>query len=118
MASGRVEVNGETVSGRVRPFLPGEWRWLVEHDGRIEEVTVLHEQVVLSEHRAIGFVRSGEGVVLFDEGLAVEIREEDAEIAAKLRAALRDGKLQYVLVKASDNPGPSYAGATIEHLKI
>ncbi|MGM0359353.1 hypothetical protein ACNFRX_05000 [Streptomyces griseoaurantiacus] len=43
---------------------------------------------------------------------------KDAEIAAKLRAALRDGKLQYVLVKASDNPGPSYAGATIEHLKI
>jgi hypothetical protein len=43
---------------------------------------------------------------------------KDAEIAAKLRAALRDGKLQYVLVKASDNPGHSYAGATIEHLKI
>ncbi|WP_330348439.1 hypothetical protein [Streptomyces sp. NBC_00582] len=42
----------------------------------------------------------------------------DAEIAADLRAALRDGKLQYVLVKASDNAGHSYAGATIEHLKI
>ncbi|MBX7249708.1 MAG: acetyl/propionyl/methylcrotonyl-CoA carboxylase subunit alpha [Caulobacteraceae bacterium] len=73
----RVEVNGETVTGRARPFLPGEWRWLVEHEGRIEEVAVLHEQVVLSEHRAIGFVRSGEGVVLFDEGLAVEIREDE-----------------------------------------
>jgi hypothetical protein len=42
----------------------------------------------------------------------------DAEIAANLRAALRDGKLQYVLVKASDNASHSYAGATIEHLKI
>ncbi|MEU7100934.1 hypothetical protein AB0A66_21765 [Streptomyces longwoodensis] len=42
----------------------------------------------------------------------------DAEIAADLRAALREGKLKYVLVKASDNSGYSYAGATIEHLKI
>ncbi|EYT84199.1 hypothetical protein CF54_02880, partial [Streptomyces sp. Tu 6176] len=42
----------------------------------------------------------------------------DAQIAADLRAALKDGKVQYVLVKASDNPGYSYAGATIEHLKI
>ncbi|MER7408588.1 hypothetical protein ABT373_40705, partial [Streptomyces sp. NPDC000070] len=43
---------------------------------------------------------------------------KDAEIAADLRAALRDGKVQYVLVKAVDNAGHSYAGAVIEHLKI
>ncbi|MEU0585751.1 hypothetical protein [Streptomyces sp. NPDC006132] len=43
---------------------------------------------------------------------------KDAEIAADLRAALRDGKVQYVLVKAVDNTGHSYAGAVIEHLKI
>ncbi|HET9379254.1 MAG TPA: hypothetical protein VFP69_00275, partial [Streptomyces sp.] len=42
----------------------------------------------------------------------------DAEIASNLRAALREGKLKYVLVKAGDNPGVSYAGATIEHLKV
>jgi hypothetical protein len=43
---------------------------------------------------------------------------KDAEIAADLRAALRDGKVQYVLVKAVDNPGHSYAGAVMERLKI
>ncbi|WP_432157703.1 hypothetical protein [Streptomyces sp. bgisy153] len=42
----------------------------------------------------------------------------DAEIAADIRAALRDGKVQYVLVKAVDNPGHAYAGAVMEHLKI
>ncbi|WP_346017450.1 MULTISPECIES: hypothetical protein [unclassified Streptomyces] len=42
----------------------------------------------------------------------------DAEIATKLRTALREGKLQYVLVKAADNPGEAYAGAVMEHLKF
>ncbi|MFD4226436.1 hypothetical protein [Streptomyces sp. NPDC058545] len=42
----------------------------------------------------------------------------DAEIAAELRAALKEGKLQYVLVKAEDPVGSSYAGAVLEHLKI
>jgi len=73
----RVEVAGETVTGRARPFLPGEWRWLVDYEGRLEEVAVLHEQVVLNEQRAIGFVRSEEGVVLFDHGAAIEVREDE-----------------------------------------
>ncbi|MET8517385.1 hypothetical protein, partial [Streptomyces sp. NPDC005077] len=42
----------------------------------------------------------------------------DAEIAAELRTALKEGKLQYVLVKAKDPVGSSYAGAMLEHLKI
>ncbi|WP_328874440.1 hypothetical protein OHT76_32720 [Streptomyces sp. NBC_00287] len=42
----------------------------------------------------------------------------DGEIAKALRTALNEGKLQYVLVKANDNPGSSYAGAVLEHLKI
>jgi hypothetical protein len=42
----------------------------------------------------------------------------DAEIAKTLRTALTEGKLQYVLVKANNNPGSAYAGAVLEHLKI
>ncbi|MFE2093750.1 hypothetical protein ACFW94_40725, partial [Streptomyces sp. NPDC059460] len=42
----------------------------------------------------------------------------DAEIATELRNALKEGKLQYVLVKAHDPAGSSYAGAMLEHLKI
>ncbi|WP_344395780.1 hypothetical protein [Streptomyces vastus] len=42
----------------------------------------------------------------------------DAEIATKLRDALKEGKLQYVLVKAKDPDGSAYAGAVLEHLKI
>src|SRR6202008_983713 len=33
----RVEIAGETVSGDARPFLPGEWRWLVGAQDRLEE---------------------------------------------------------------------------------
>lgn len=41
----------------------------------------------------------------------------DREIADLLFDALEDGKLQYVLVQASENTG-SYAGAILQHLKI
>ncbi|MFF1497113.1 hypothetical protein [Streptomyces sp. NPDC058304] len=43
---------------------------------------------------------------------------EDARIAKLLRDALNQGKLQYVLVKANDSLGSTYAGARIEHLKV
>ncbi|MFI6803912.1 hypothetical protein ACIBO6_02670 [Streptomyces luteogriseus] len=43
---------------------------------------------------------------------------KDADIAKALRTALAQGKLQYVLVKANNNPGSSYVGAVLEHLKI
>lgn len=42
---------------------------------------------------------------------------KDRTIADSLFDALEDGKLQYVLVKATDNTG-SYAGAVLEHFKI
>ncbi|MGW2256156.1 hypothetical protein ACWCXH_39390, partial [Kitasatospora sp. NPDC001660] len=42
----------------------------------------------------------------------------DAEIATKLRAALKAGKLKYVLVKANEDVKGTYAGATLEHFHI
>ncbi len=42
---------------------------------------------------------------------------QDAKIANALEEALENRKLQYVLVKAQDNPG-SYTGAVLEHFKI
>ncbi|GAA3297001.1 hypothetical protein GCM10020295_28350 [Streptomyces cinereospinus] len=42
---------------------------------------------------------------------------EDGQMALKLMKALKNEKLQYVMVKASENPG-SYAGATLEHFEI
>ncbi|WP_052869416.1 hypothetical protein, partial [Streptomyces niger] len=42
----------------------------------------------------------------------------DAELADELFDALEDKKLQYVLVKANDNPGTTYAGAVLEHFRI
>jgi propionyl-CoA carboxylase alpha chain/3-methylcrotonyl-CoA carboxylase alpha subunit len=71
----RVELDGEVVVGGARPYLPGEWRWLVEHEGRYEEAAVLHEQVVVGERRALNFVRTDEGAVLFDAGAPVVVRE-------------------------------------------
>jgi propionyl-CoA carboxylase alpha chain/3-methylcrotonyl-CoA carboxylase alpha subunit len=71
----RVEVDGELVEGEARPWSPGEWRWLVGEGGRLEEAAVLHEQVVVGERRALGFVRAGDGAVLFDEGAAISVRE-------------------------------------------
>ncbi|MGW7252977.1 hypothetical protein [Streptomyces sp. NPDC054834] len=51
-------------------------------------------------------------------GLMTRRGGEDAEIAAKLRRALKSGKLEYVLVKAQKPDGSSYAGAVFEHFKI
>ncbi|NEA58840.1 hypothetical protein G3I60_32965 [Streptomyces sp. SID13666] len=42
----------------------------------------------------------------------------DAEIAAELRTALKDGKLKFVLVKAKSPNGSAYGGATLEYFKI
>ncbi|MFI1282461.1 hypothetical protein ACH4U5_17205 [Streptomyces sp. NPDC020858] len=43
---------------------------------------------------------------------------KDAEIAAMLRTALKEGKLKYVLVKANEHAGSTYAGAKLEYLKV
>ncbi len=121
----RVEVGGETVTGRVRPFLPGEWRWLVDFEGRLEEVAVLHEQVVLSEHRAIGFVRSDEGVVLFDAGAAIEVRENElagsgvveAEASGSLLAPM-PGKIVAVQAKAGAKVAKGAPIVVLEAMKM
>ncbi|MFF1921507.1 hypothetical protein ACFVW8_13145 [Streptomyces sp. NPDC058221] len=42
----------------------------------------------------------------------------DAEIAADLRAALKSGKLRYVLVKAMEDVNGLYGGAVIDEFKI
>ena len=121
----RVEVDGETLVGRARPFLPGEWRWLVEHEGRLEEVAVLHEQVVLHEHRALGFVRSGEGVVLFDDGQAVEVREDEITghhggeaIASGALTAPMPGKIVAVPAKAGAKVAKGAPIVVLEAMKM
>jgi propionyl-CoA carboxylase alpha chain/3-methylcrotonyl-CoA carboxylase alpha subunit len=88
----RVEVEGETVEGDARPLLPGEWRWLVGGEGRLEEAAVLHEQVVVGERRALGFVRTEAGAVLFDQGAALELRDVETH-GAPTSAAQSDGTL-------------------------
>ena len=121
----RVEVAGETVTGRVRPFLPGEWRWLVDFEGRLEEVAVLHEQVVLSEHRAIGFVRSGEGVILFDAGAAIEVRESELAgagaveaVASGILLAPMPGKIVAVQAKAGAKVAKGAPIVVLEAMKM
>ncbi|MEU1179353.1 hypothetical protein ABZ464_17180 [Streptomyces sp. NPDC005820] len=42
----------------------------------------------------------------------------DAELASEFRAALKAGKLQYVLVKVRDPDGSLYAGVIVEHLRV
>ncbi|MFJ6918079.1 hypothetical protein ACIQUX_29535 [Streptomyces sp. NPDC101133] len=51
-------------------------------------------------------------------GLMVQRGGQDARIANILREALRKGRLEYVLVKADNPQGSSYAGAIIDHFKI
>jgi propionyl-CoA carboxylase alpha chain/3-methylcrotonyl-CoA carboxylase alpha subunit len=89
----RVEINGEPAEGDARPLLPGEWRWLVGAEGRLEEAAVLHEQVVVGERRALGFVRTEAGAVLFDHGAALELREVETK-SAPAAAAQSDGSLR------------------------
>jgi propionyl-CoA carboxylase alpha chain/3-methylcrotonyl-CoA carboxylase alpha subunit len=89
----RVEVAGETLTGEARPLIPGEWRWLVGEGEQLEEAAVLHEQVVVGERRALGFVRTGDGAVLFDEGLALEVRDIETHGQAAV-AAVSDGTLR------------------------
>lgn len=43
---------------------------------------------------------------------------KDGRIALDLLKAMKTKKLQYVLVKATDHTGSSYAGAVLEHFKI
>jgi propionyl-CoA carboxylase alpha chain/3-methylcrotonyl-CoA carboxylase alpha subunit len=90
----RVEVAGEMVVGGARPLAEGEWRWLVEHEGRFEEASIQFEQVLVGERRALSFVRSEDGVVLFDDGGAVEVRESEIAGASAGGAAESDGSIR------------------------
>ena len=121
----RVEVNGETFTGRGRPYMAGQWRWMVEHDGRFEEAAVLHEQVIIGEQRALGFVRSGDGVVLFDDGAAVEVRESEiagghgteADVSGKLTAPM-PGKIVHVQANAGDKVAKGAPLVVLEAMKM
>ena len=121
----RVEVDGRTVSGAARPLSPGEWRWLVEHDGRFEEAAILHEHVVVGERKALTFVRTGEGVALFDEGAAVEIREtevaggghSETQSTGALTAPM-PGKIVAVQTKAGDTVEKGRPLVVLEAMKM
>ncbi|GGX36382.1 hypothetical protein [Streptomyces noursei] len=66
-------------------------------------------------------MRVKQGTKVYVRTILAEMQKRggrDAEIAAELRTALREGKLQYVLVKANHPIGSSYAGAKLDYLKI
>ncbi|MFE2566240.1 hypothetical protein [Streptomyces mirabilis] len=66
-------------------------------------------------------MRVKQGTKLYVETILEEMWKrgpEDVRIADDLSEALEKGKLQYVLVKANDHAGTSYAGAVLEHFKI
>jgi 3-methylcrotonyl-CoA carboxylase alpha subunit len=90
----RVEIDGVTFVGDARPLFPGEWRWLVGHDGRFEEASIHHEQVLVGERRMLSFIRTDEGVVLFDDGAALEVRETTAIGHGADAGAVSDGSVR------------------------
>ena len=90
----RVLVDGALVEGEVRPVAEGEWRWLVEREGRLEDVAILHEQVIVGERRAISFVRTDSAVVMFDAGAPIEIRERTATSVGPEAGAGADGVIR------------------------
>jgi 3-methylcrotonyl-CoA carboxylase alpha subunit len=122
----RVEVDGRALEGGAQPLFPGEWRWLVEHEV-IEEAVVLHEQVLVGERRALNFIRTDGGVVLFDQGAALEVREseiaghgEDGGAAVSdgsLRAPM-PGKIVAVQAKAGDTVEKGRPLVVLEAMKM
>ncbi|GGU28789.1 hypothetical protein [Streptomyces lavendofoliae] len=74
-----------------------------------------------TDHGGAAGMRVKQGTRLYIRTILGEMQRRggrDAEIAADLRAALREGNLQYVMVKAIKPNGSSYAGATLEYFKI
>ncbi|HYE44097.1 MAG TPA: biotin carboxylase N-terminal domain-containing protein, partial [Caulobacteraceae bacterium] len=121
----RVEVGGETVRGRVRPLNAGEWRWVIEHEGRFEDASIQHEMVIVGERRALNFVRSDYGVVLFDEGAAIEVRESELAGSGVVEAAASGsltapmpGRIVAVQAKAGDTVAKGAPLLVMEAMKM
>ncbi len=89
-----VELAGEDIRGSACPTASGEWRWQVDRDGETEEALVLHEQVLVGERRALNFIRTDEGAVLFDDGAALEVRESEIAGYAEAGDVVSDGALR------------------------
>ena len=89
-----VELAGEDIRGSACPTASGEWRWQVDRDGEAEEALVLHEQVLVGERRALNFIRTDEGAVLFDDGAALELRESEIAGYAEAGGVVSDGALR------------------------
>jgi propionyl-CoA carboxylase alpha chain/3-methylcrotonyl-CoA carboxylase alpha subunit len=90
----RAELAGADLTGDVQPMASGEWRWRVEREGHEDEALVLHEQVLVGERRALNFIRTGEGVVLFDDGAALALRESEIVGHAETGGPASDGALR------------------------
>ncbi|MFF6780386.1 hypothetical protein [Streptomyces sp. NPDC012510] len=66
-------------------------------------------------------MRVKQGTLLYLRTILGEMTKRggrDAELAREFRQALKDRKLQYVLVKVQEPDGTLYAGVVIEHMKI
>ncbi|MCX4677094.1 hypothetical protein OG413_17605 [Streptomyces sp. NBC_01433] len=75
----------------------------------------------LSDHGGAQGMRVQQGTKPYIRTILAEMTSrggKEAEIAADLRAALKAGKLRYVLVKAKEDINGLYAGAVIEQFKI
>jgi 3-methylcrotonyl-CoA carboxylase alpha subunit len=113
----RLDLDGQRIEGRAQPLFPGEWRWLVSANDLLEEVAVLHEQVIVGERRALNFVRTENGAVIFEHGAAMEVREIDTG-GSKNGGAVSDGALVAPMpgkiVAVSAKPGDTVKkGATV-----
>jgi propionyl-CoA carboxylase alpha chain/3-methylcrotonyl-CoA carboxylase alpha subunit len=125
-ASHRVEVDGRPVTGGARPLSAGEWRWLVEHEGVLEEAAIHFEEVIVGERVALPFVRTEDGAVLFEDGAAIEIREVETrghgaaaggEGDGALRAPM-PGKIVAVPAAAGDAVEKGRAVVVLEAMKM
>ncbi|MEU4149572.1 hypothetical protein [Streptomyces sp. NPDC026659] len=66
-------------------------------------------------------MRVKQGTVLYLRTIMAEMTARgmrEAELASEFRAALKSGKLQYVLVKAREPDGSLYSGVIVEYLRI
>lgn len=84
--------------------------WMVQQGTRPYIETILFQ---MEKNKGL-VARDGAGNPVLD---AAGKPVTNGAIAGQIRSALMDGKLKYVMVKATENPG-TYAGARLEHFKI